>query len=56
MDKYKQFSFITKYLVRIITMAILSNETLGLPSNNNGHSMIAFHEGKAMKDGPARGT
>ena len=56
MDKDKQFSFITKYLVLIITMAILSNDSLGLPSNTNGRSMIAFHEGKGMKDGLARGT
>ena len=48
-------SFIAKYLVLIITMVILSNNTLGLPTNANDHSMITFREKNGVKDGIARG-
>ena len=50
-----RLSFITKYLVLIITMAIVSNNTLGIPTNANGRSMITFREKNGMKEGIARG-
>ena len=48
---YRRLSFITKYLVLVIGMAILPYITWGSPANVNHSSMIAFPEGKFVKDG-----
>ena len=52
---YRRLSFITKYLVLVIAMAILPTITWGFSTHINNSSMIAFHEGKGLKEGIARG-
>ena len=52
---YRGLSFITKYLVLVIAMAILPNITWGFPTNINNSSMVAFPEGKVVKEGMTRG-
>ena len=56
MATYKQLSFIKKYQVIIIAMAILPNHIMGFPTSANDNSMMAFRVGNNAKNGESRGT